>query len=66
MVSAGLGVSILPQVRGRMISAYPVQEISLGKRAPVRQIAFACRGPDFDNRRVMALRDALLISYGVS
>lgn len=66
MVSAGLGVSILPQVRGRMISAYPVQEISLGKNAPVRQIAFACRGPDFDNRRVMALRDALLISYGVN
>lgn len=66
MVSSGLGVSILPQVRGAMLSAYPVQEISLGRNAPVRQIAFACRGADFDNRRVMALRDALLISYGVT
>ena len=64
MVSAGLGVSIIPQLRGAMTAAYPVREISLGKNAPVRHIAFACRGGDADNRRVMALRDALLGCYG--
>lgn len=63
MVSAGLGVSIIPQVRLATSTAYPVREISLGKNAPVRQIAFACRGGDADNRRVLALRDAFLSSY---
>lgn len=66
MVSAGLGVSIIPQLRGSMTAAYPVREISLGKNAPVRHIAFACRGVDADNRRVIALRDALLGSYSDS
>ncbi len=64
MVSAGLGISIIPQLRGAMTEAYPVREITLGKNAPVRHIAFACRGVDADNRRVLALRDALLGSYG--
>lgn len=66
MVSVGLGVSIIPQLRGNMTAAYPVREISLGKNAPVRHIAFACRGVDADNRRVIALRDALLGSYSDS
>lgn len=64
MVSSGLGVSIIPRTRGAMTTAHPVREISLGKDAPRREIAFACRGVDADNRRVMALRDALLVSYG--
>lgn len=64
MVSSGLGVSIIPRIRGSMTAAYPVREISLGKNAPVRDIAFACRGVDADNRRVMALKDALMVSYG--
>lgn len=63
MVSSGLGVSIIPRIRGSMTAAYPVREISMGKNAPVRHIAFACRGVDADNRRVLALRDALLGSY---
>lgn len=63
MVSSGLGVSIIPQAQGAMVDAYPVRQISLGKNAPTRQIAFACRGADFDNRRVSALRDAFKLSY---
>ncbi len=63
MVSAGLGASIIPQVRLANSTAYPVREISLGKTAPARQISFACRGGDADNRRVLALRDAFLSAY---
>jgi DNA-binding transcriptional LysR family regulator len=66
MVSAGLGVSVIPQLRGATTAAYPVRQISLGKNAPTRQIAFVCRGADADNRRVSALRDAFLVSYGAS
>jgi hypothetical protein len=39
-------------------SAYPVRELSLGKHAPTRQIAFVCRATDQDKRRVIAVRDA--------
>jgi DNA-binding transcriptional LysR family regulator len=63
MVSTGLGVSIVPQLRGAMVEAYPIRQISLGKNAPSRQISFACRGADSDNRRVTALRDAFKLSY---
>lgn len=63
MVSAGLGVSIIPQLGQAISTAHPVREISLGKDAPARQISFACRGADADNRRVLALRDAFLSSY---
>ena len=58
MVSAGLGVSLVPVPRDPLRSAYPVREIALGKHAPTRQIAFACRATDQDKRRVIAVRDA--------
>lgn len=62
MVSAGLGVSIVPQV-GPITEIHRVRQISLGKNAPSRQISFVCRASDTDNRRVMALRDAFKRSY---
>jgi DNA-binding transcriptional LysR family regulator len=58
MVSAGLGVSVVPRLRGPLRGAYPVREISLGRHAPTRQIAFVCRATDTDNRRVAAVREA--------
>ena len=66
MVSAGAGVSVVPQLRGAAASVYPVRQISLGAKAPSRQIAFVCRGADADNRRVSALKDAFLASYEAS
>ena len=66
MVSAGLGVSVVPRLRGPLRKAYPVREISLGRNAPTRQIAFVCRAVDAGNRRVAAVREALERVYGVS
>lgn len=63
MVSTGSGVSIVPQLRGATVSAYPVRQISLGARAPARQIAFVCRSLDVDNRRVSVLKDAFASAY---
>lgn len=66
MVSAGAGVSVVPQLRGAAAGVYPVRQISLGPKAPWRQIAFVCRGADADNRRVSALKDAFMASYEAS
>jgi DNA-binding transcriptional LysR family regulator len=57
MVSAGVGVSVVPRLRGPLRNAYPVRELSLGKKAPTREIAFVCRLADKENRRVLALRE---------
>jgi hypothetical protein len=48
------------------VDAYPVRQISLGAKAPTRQIAFVCRGSDVDNRRVGALRSAFQSNYQAS
>lgn len=66
MVSAGLGVSIVPQLRGMTVAAYPVRQIALGARTPVRQISFVCRSLDADNRRVSVLKDAFVAAYGLA
>jgi DNA-binding transcriptional LysR family regulator len=66
MVSAGLGVSIVPRLRGPLRAAYPVREISLGRHAPTRQIAFVCRAADAENRRVAAVRDAFENVYATT
>ena len=58
MVSAGVGVSLVPVPRDPLRGAYPVREIRLGRHAPTRQIAFVCRAADRDKRRSIALRDA--------
>jgi DNA-binding transcriptional LysR family regulator len=63
MVSAGLGVSVVPRLRGPLRGAFRVREIGLGRNAPMRQIAFVCRAADADNRRVVALREAFEHAY---
>jgi len=65
MVSAGLGVSVVPRLRGPLRKAYPVREIDLGRNAPTRQIAFVCRAPDAGNRRVAAVLESFEKVYGV-
>jgi len=66
MVSAGLGVSVVPRLRGPLREAYRVREIGLGRNAPKRQIAFVCRAADADNRRVAAVREAFEHAYALA
>lgn len=53
MVSLGLGVTVVPQPRRRLVDAYELREISLGRRAPFRRIAMVWRRSDADNRKVL-------------
>lgn len=66
MVSAGLGVSIIPRLPVAPTVRAPVRQIPLGVSTPTRQIAFVCRSGDADNRRVRAIRDAFANGYGVT
>ncbi len=66
MVSAGLGVSIIPRLpTGSRVRA-PVRQIRLDDDTPTRKIAFVCRSGDADSRRVMAIRDAFATGYGLT
>lgn len=66
MVSAGLGVSIIPRLPVAPTVRAPVRQIPLGVSTPTRQIAFVCRSGDADNRRVRAIRDAFANGYGIT
>jgi DNA-binding transcriptional LysR family regulator len=59
MVSAGLGVSIVPQPRQAMLDAHDVHAVALGRRRPARQIAFVARRSDAENRNLAAVAEAL-------
>ncbi|MDH2236305.1 LysR family transcriptional regulator [Pigmentiphaga sp. GD03639] len=58
MVSAGLGVSIIPQPYDPLRKAYRFRELSLGRGGPRRQIAFVCRRADVDKPALGVLRAA--------
>ncbi|MFN6997311.1 MAG: LysR family transcriptional regulator [Aquincola tertiaricarbonis] len=58
MVSAGLGVSVVPALRQELLDAYPLQQIALGRHAPVRHIAMVCRPADADSPRTRVLLEA--------
>ncbi|GAP34437.1 LysR family transcriptional regulator [Piscinibacter sakaiensis] len=58
MVSAGVGVSVIPELRDDLRRAYPVRELPLGRRGPTRQIVLVCRAREAEDRRVQALRQA--------
>ncbi len=66
LVSAGMGISIVPKPRHPISSVHPVREIGLGGHAPSREIAFVSRALDLDNRRVAALREAFDFAYSTS
>jgi len=66
MVSAGLGVSIIPRLPTSSRVRAPVRQIRLDDDTPTRKITFVCRNSDADNRRVMAIRDAFATGYGVT
>lgn len=55
LVSAGLGVCVLPEPGPNLLNVHPVRVLSLGKQAPYRQISFVCRQADQESRLVQAL-----------
>lgn len=55
MVSAGLGVSIVPRPRAALLAAHGVREVPLGKAGPVRRITFVQRRSDLGNRNLDAV-----------
>jgi DNA-binding transcriptional LysR family regulator len=63
MVSAGLGVSIVPQPRKALLEAHGVREVSLGRSGPTRQIALVRRRADSGNRNIDAVFHALVAAY---
>jgi DNA-binding transcriptional LysR family regulator len=62
LVSAGAGVSVVPKPRHPISTVHPVREIPL-KTPHAREISFASRALDRDNRRVIALREAFEFAY---
>ena len=65
MVSAGLGVSIVPQPRKALLDAHGVREVSLGRGGPTRQIALVRRRADSGNRNIDAVFSTLASIYAL-
>jgi DNA-binding transcriptional LysR family regulator len=63
MVSAGLGVSIVPQPRPALLEAHGVRALGLGRGGPTRQIAVVRRRADAANRNIDAVSQALVAAY---
>ena len=63
MVSAGLGVSIVPRPRKALLEAHRVREVPLGRGGPTRQIALVRRRADSDHRNIDAVFRALVSAY---
>jgi DNA-binding transcriptional LysR family regulator len=60
MVSAGLGVSMIPSVDRRMTLAYPVRIYALGASAPVLNMVLVTRKTEASTRPIDALIKAIL------
>jgi DNA-binding transcriptional LysR family regulator len=63
MVAQGLGISVVPQPRRPLVTAYDVREVDLGKRAPFRKISLVWRSSDEDNRNVDAVAQAFATAF---
>lgn len=62
MVGAGLGVSVVPQLRSELLRAYNVREVALHDAKLSREIAVVCRSADAEDRRQLAVRDAFMLA----
>ena len=63
MVGAGLGVSVVPRPRPALLAAHAVRALALGRREPVRQLAYVCRAADAEHRNGAAVVEALQRAY---
>lgn len=66
LVSSGFGISIVPKPRLSMDESHPIRELPLPQAMEQRRIEFVSRSLDVDNRRIMALRDALVAAYATT
>ncbi len=64
MVSAGLGVSIVPEPDPQSVHAQPVRIVRLGRDAPHILVALVARPVDADSRKFQALCDAMAATSG--
>jgi DNA-binding transcriptional LysR family regulator len=58
MVGTGWGVAIVPRPRIRLLSAYGVKVLSLGRKAPFRRISLVWRRADDGDRKIAAVVEA--------
>lgn len=65
MVGAGVGVSVLPPLRPEHHIAHAVREISLGPKAPVRQMSLVRRKAESDHRLLDIVEAAFVGAAGV-
>ena len=59
MVSAGLGVSVVPRPRAALLASHGVVALPLGRSAPVRELSFVRRTRDTGDRNGDAVLAAL-------
>lgn len=59
-VSAGLGVSVVQLAEPAITRLYPVRVLALGRGAPTLTIAMVTRKASDDDRRLLALRQAMV------
>jgi DNA-binding transcriptional LysR family regulator len=59
MVSAGLGVSIVVRPDRRLLEAYPVRSLGLGRDAPTVQIAMVSRKPAAHDVKLAAVQHSI-------
>jgi DNA-binding transcriptional LysR family regulator len=64
MVGAGLGVSVVPQLRRELLRAYDVREVPLDDTRMHRQVAMVCRSADAEDRRQLVVRAAFMRALG--
>jgi DNA-binding transcriptional LysR family regulator len=63
MVSAGLGVSVVPRPRGALLAAHRVRAMRLPRGAPARTIALVHRAADAGQRNIDAVASAFERAY---
>jgi DNA-binding transcriptional LysR family regulator len=66
MVTAGLGVSVIPIPRKELQQAYGFRSIPLGSDAPRRRIMFVCRPADAEAPRIAVALQAFLAAAALS
>lgn len=66
MVSAGLGVSVVPRPRKALLDVHGVREVSLGRSGPTRQIAFVRRSADSENRNIAAIYSTMTTVFAIA
>jgi DNA-binding transcriptional LysR family regulator len=60
MVAAGIGISVLPRLRREHLEEFAVREVSLGRRAPIRQMAMVRRRADGGHRLIDVVESCLV------